>query len=355
MAVRWIESFDHDFGDTASVTQKGWTIVSGSWQTTGGRWQGTAMRNNNPTPGVFKTPNLGNQGTWILGMSFRMASFSGSFSETKIAALFNAANEQISLWVVGTSGQYQFRVKRGSTTMATSSKLIRSGFWITVEWKVVLDTNGSNGSVEVKLNEISELLVENTDTTDHASTVANALQIEASNPSGGNEMHFDDLWLLDGTGGALDNYLGDRIVEGKLPTADGNRNQWTIKPGGGGSHVGQVSEAIIDNDSSYLYVLDTADNLVELFVWPDVNAIASAINAVFLYFDLRIDTNASDKVRPIFRNGGGTEDTGTEVTIDEDQAYKRFTEIFLQDPTIDAAWTPSNWNAMQVGLESRAV
>lgn len=354
MALLWVESFEDDLSSGA-YAQKGWTLVSGSsYSLPAGRWQGLCISGGSSTPVVFQTPNLGNAGTMIVGFSFRETAFTGSHSEVKIATFLNGTDEQISLWVVGTSGKIQFRVKRGATVIGTTTKSWESGYWIWVEFKAVFDTTGSNGSIEVRVNKISELLVENIDTTDHGSTVANVFEFQVANPSGGQAIALDDLFVLDGTGGSLNDFLGDRIVEGLNPSGDGNRNEWT-RSSASGQHHDYVDEVIIDDDGTYLWVPNTSDGLVELFTFPTLSAIAGAIDAVFLYWDLRMDTNGQDKVRPIFRNGGGAEATGTEVTIDEDQSYIRFKEMFLQDPTIAGAWTVSNFNAMQMGLESRAV
>lgn len=355
MALLWVESFDDDFGNATAYTQKGWTLVSGSAFTAAaaGRWQGTALRGTAATPAVFRTPNLGNASTMIVGFSFRGISVvSVTFSETKLATFVDGTTEQLSLWVLGDSGKFKFRIKRGSTTIATTTNSWGAGYWIWLELKVVFDTTGSNGSVELKVNTASEILVENIDTTNHSSTIANAVELAVSDPTGGTNLEVDDFFVLDGTGGSLNNFLGDRIVEGKSPNAAGNRNQWNVAPSG--THQAAVDDPQINDDTDYLWVPNTSDGLVELFGFEDLTAITGTVDAVFLYWDLRMDTAGQDKVRPIFRNAGGTEATGTEVTIDEDASYVRFKQLFTQDPTIAGAWTVTNFNAMQMGLESRA-
>lgn len=352
MALLWIEGFEADT-NVFDYTQK-YEAHSGSLGFAAGRWGGNGL-NFATSPGVeFRTPNLGNRSNAIMGGNFRVNAGGSNSSEQKLFALLDGTNEQLCLYWFTTAQKIQFRVKRGSTVVATTSASWSTGWWILVEWKVVLDTNGSNGSVEVRVNGISELLVENTDTTNHGSLVWNRAYFASSSQSGGDPTgRLDDVYVLDDAGAKNNTWMGEHPIEGMAPTANGNRNQWTPSSASA-NHFSFINENQIDFDTTYLFVHNTDDGLVELFTWGDSTFLVDPVHGLFLEYDLRMDTGGQDNVRPKFRNGSSIEANGTTVTINQVSAYKRFIEIFENDPTIAGAWTVANWNAMQVGLESLA-
>lgn len=352
MALLWFEGFEVDL-NTTDLARK-----YASFSNTGllgdvGRWGGVSLRGDTFNT-VLKTPNLGNKNNAIMGCNIKIPGPTANITERLLFTLFDGANEQIALyWLTDGSGNIQFRVKRGSTTLATTSNSWNPRFWNLVEFKVLLDTNGSNGEVEVRVNGLSELLVQNTDTTNHASLVWNQLQTTVTAPAS-TSFVIDDVYLLDSSGAKNNTWLGEHAIEGFTPNGNGNRNQWDTGPAAGGSnHFTFVDEGTINDDTDFLFIHNTDDGKVELFAWSDATFLTDPIYGLFLEYDLRMDTGDQDKARPIFRNGGGTEATGTEVTAAQVSSYQRFYEIFENDPTLGTALTVTNWNAMQVGLESR--
>lgn len=349
MSLLWLEGFEADPNITDSLRKyEAVTTGGGTPNTLGGRWGGLAIRSGDLD---YRTPNLGNKSVAIIGCNLKRTTAAANMAESLLFKFLDGTNEQIAVYLLSDgSGFTKFRVKRGSTVIGTTTNSWSPLFWILVEFKVVLDTNGSDGSVEIKVNSISELLVAATDTTNYASLVWNRAVFGARAASG--ETALDDVYILDTAGAKNNTWMGEHTIQGFNPNANGNRNQWT-KWDLGGTHYDAVNEGVIDDDTTYLYVHNTDDGLVELFGWTDSTFLTEPIHGLHLEFDLRMDTGSSDNVRPIFRNGGGTEATGTTIGVTNVSAYLRFFEIFENDPTIAGAWTIANWNAMQVGLESR--
>lgn len=360
MALLWFEGMEAD--RTFSDWPRKYEFWSGDFVGgTTGRWAGTAigMRAN---PGVqFRTPNLGNRADVVMGCNFKVdATPQPNLAEQLLFQILDGTNEQISLYfLTDASSKVQFRVKRGSTTIGTTTNSWLPGFWLLVEWKVVLDTNGSNGSVELRVNSISELLNNGIDTTNYASLVWNRAYLAASTASpflltGA----VDDWYVLDTSGSAPANdYLGEIVVEGLFPNGNGNRNQWDTGPNpGGGTHYLSVDEfapSAVDDDSTYLYVWNADDNKVELFGMSDLAVMVDPVYGVLVEADLKMDNGNQDNFCFIFRNGGGSEAVGSTLTINQ-TAYKRFLQIYEQDPVASAAWTVSGLNAFQFGLKSLA-
>lgn len=346
MTLKLIEGFDIDVGDRASIYE----AVAGSFGTTTGRFgEGLSLQSNSGGNGpVFRTKNMGDHATWIIGLAFKPATMN---AEQKVAAINNDTNEQVSLWVVpgSTSSKVKFRVKRGSTTLGTSANEFTTTFWAYVEVKVVLDTDGTNGSFSLKVNEAVEASGSGIDTTDHGSSVANKVHYTFLRDNGFYEV--DDMYVCNGAGAKNNDFLGDQKVEGKLPNAEGNRNQWT--PNSGSVHFNRVNEATLDGDSTYLFISSSSDGQVELWGFPDITHIVGDVKGVQIRWAARIDSSGNDKMRPIFRSGGGSEATGTEVTVTSVAGYEWFDQIYEDNPVIAGAWTVADFNAMQIGLESR--
>lgn len=349
----WFEGFEADQNDTDMVRkyEAVSALLSGFFT---GRWGGSGLRLDTSPGTQFRTRNLGNRNNAVMGCNLFIRE--GTISaEQKLFALLDGTNEQIALyWLQASTGQIQFRVKRGSTVIGTTSSFWANGWYILVEWKVLLDTTGSNGSVELRVNGISELLVAGIDTTDFASLVWNRALFVASSPSFANPLGtLDDVYVLDSAGAVNNDWLGEHAIEKSSPGGNGNRNQWDTGPvPAQPNHFSFVSENTIDDDNSFLFIHNTDDNKVELFAMSDLTFLTDPVYGLLLEYDLRMDTGGQDNIQPKFRNAGGTEAAGTPVTINQVSPYKRFIEIFESDPTIAGAWTVANWNAMQVGLES---
>lgn len=345
MTCRWIESFDIDYS-TTNWPRK-YENTSGALTQTTGRLQQLAAASVVPAS-VFRTPVLSAQRTWFLGMACKPQALS---AEQKICILQNGTAEQVSVWIVpGSAGKSKFRVKRGSTTLITTANEYTNNFWVYIEVKVILDTGGgADGTVEIRINESVDGTATGIDTTNDASTTANKVQWELRHDIGA--WSWDDFYVCDDQGAVNNTYLGDRCVEGKKPTADGNRNQWT--PNSGVNHWDRVSESVTDDDGTYLFVPNNQDGKVELFQIADLTTIVGTVNAVQISFQCRMDSSGTDKVRLIFRSGGGSEATGPDWTVTSIAGYQWFQEIYETDPVAAAAWTVSAFNAMQIGLESR--
>jgi len=346
MTVRWMESFDIDYSST-NMPRK-YENTSGVFNTGTGRLQqsSAASLSGGSTP-IFRTTDLTAQRTWFIGIAIKPLIVN---TERKIIILQNGANEQVSIWIVpGSAGKTKFRIKRGSTTLATTVNEYTNNFWLYLEVKIVLDTGASDGSVEIRINESVDVTATGLDTTNDASGTANKVQFQLDTDN--QQWLADDVYICDDQGSLNNSYLGDRCVEGKKPTGDGNRNQWT--PNAGTNHWDRVSESTTDDDTTYLFVPNNQDGKVELFVIADLTTIVGTINAVQISYQCRMDSSGTDKVRLIFRSGGGSEATGSDKTVSSIAGYQWFQEIYESDPVAAAPWTVSTFNAMQIGLESR--
>lgn len=346
MALLWLEGFENDFGNSTTFLRK---YPGGTYNGTNvGRWAGLSGQNEN----IFKTPNLGNRNNLYVGLDMRnILNIAGFGTWWTLIQVMDGNNEQIRVeFTVDSSSRIQFRIKRGSTVMGTTTNTWNFGYWLRLEFYCLLDTTGSDGTVELKVNGTSQLFIDHTQTRAQASLIWNQVQFNWSN---GNNLLWggDNLYVLDNSGGANNTYLGECHIAGVSPNGNGNRNQWDTGPTQGQpNHYTYVNELNIDDDATFLQVLTTSDGLVELFTWTALGApIRDTLYGMLLEYDLRMDTGGDLFFTPWFRNGSATEVGGTKVHQTTFSDYVRYFELYENDPTISSAWTVSNWNSMQVG------
>jgi len=344
MSVKWIEGFDIDYNST-NWPRKYAAVANASYSTAAGRVTGLCAAALNPGTS-WTTFSLGLFRTWIFGIAIKPATID---SEVKIATLQNDGNEQISLWMVpGTSGKTKFRIKRGSTTLGTSTHQFTNGFWAYVEVKVTLDTDGTDGSVELRVNTDTEILVTGADTTNYnTDRHADSMNFNLSTNNG--QFFFDDIYIANDQDGINDDFLGDRMVEAMLADGNGSTQQWTPNTG---SHYSRVNEGVADDDTSYVSIAIDDPGKIELFTFSDITTITTEINAVQVTHSARIDASGEAAYRLRFKNGGDVAN-GPDQSVTMIDGYTWFTEIYNEDPTISGPWTVENFNAMEFGIESR--
>lgn len=355
MTMLWIESCMQGF-DPGGMDKDGWErINTGSMSLFSRRSIFPAGHKWSPGWEV-KTPNPGNHSIAYVGFNLLLPGNVGSDTWRKMVALYDLTDEQIAVYVkMDAAGRYKFRVQRGATVLATTGDDWLPNFWRLFEVYFKLDTTGSNGEVEIKLDSISELSVTGIDTTDAASTVWNKVYFNNNYVNDPNV--FIDSITINNDAGSLNNgYIGERQGAWSFPNANGNRNEWESGPTmGDPTHYNKVNNR--DDDTSFVQIANDDDGKVELYGYDNVGTPANwpmedPIKAVLYKAEFRMDTAGSMDVKSILRNGGGTEVYGATRTISIIDSYIRHNEMFEQDPTISAAWTITNFNAMQYGFES---
>lgn len=346
MAVKWIEGFEIDYQNFLYK----YPVWNGNHPgLNSGRLGGRSYRSAQASGTLveFTTENLGDKATRIVGMAIFPLVLS---SEQKIFVFQDDAAEQISVWMLpGSGGKTKFRVKRGSTTLGTTAAEWTNGFWLYLEVKHVCDTDGTDGSVELHVNEGTALTISGADTTDAGvGGTTNCIMFRLITDS--QAWRMDDVYVCDDADGINDDFLGDRCVEAHFTESNGDTIEWTPNAG---SNFNRLSEEVLDGDTSFNSIANNQDGKIDLFNISDITTITTEVNAVQITFAARMDSSGDDNFRAKFKNGSAVTADGPDHFVDSIAGYQWFREIYNLDPTTAAAWTVAGFNAMQIGYESR--
>lgn len=290
--------------------------------------------------GHLTTPSLGQQNTWVVGVGLRMsndADFELRFLDDD--------TEQCRLEAVQNGSNFDLRLVRGSTTIFTSSTSFQANIWHYFELKVTVRT-GTNGSYELRRN---ETLVDSGSSVNLAESGSDGCDAVSLGHHSAGSVFVDDLYVLDSTGTSNNDFLGDSLCVAILPDGDGATTNWTTSTG--------VTHYTLVDDSSTLppdnndYVYSDTNGQIDLFSFDDLPATGlGSIRAVKLSNLSRMAAVGSRTCRAKFRSSGGTVANGDDFVVDGESALDR-PVIFDENPVTTSAWTASDINGGQFGVE----
>lgn len=241
---------------------------------------------------------------------------------------------------LGVNTTSTFTVYRGSTSLATSAAVLSQNTWYYVELKWTL--HDTTGAYDLVLDGTSILSATGTDTKDASADDMASFRFRGTTAATGDELFIDDIYALDGSGTANNDFLGDVIVRGYSPDADGSLNQWT--PSVGSDHYAVVDDTPLD-DTDYLESSTTGQD--ELFSMS--NCTMTGIKGVMAqaFVAVTLPTVMSAHVQAV--SGVTTEDGTSQAVANTEPVV--LTALFETDPDTSTAWDSSGVNAAQFGVE----
>lgn len=338
MALRWVEGFEIDQHATYMDRKYAEAAGMSSYQT--GRLHGKCLASVATTE--FRPPSFGLQTNWILGFGLKHPGASIPSALDDVYFVFRrGAEETLRLqFVKENSTQFKFQLKRGSTILDTSA-LYDVGQWHWFELNVTLHT--STGAYEFRHNE----------SLDFSDTGANTA--ESGLDDGADVLDFqflyssfylDDIYLCDGSGGENDDFRGDSVVEGRLPTGDGSALQWTKSTGA--THYALLDDpATAPADSDY--VSSSTVGHEDLLTFDALSFITGQIFGVMVSASIKLDAAGSRTVDARVRSGGSTYAGDTWAVAST--LYNHFTSVFELDPDTAALWTVGGVDAAEFGMK----
>jgi len=234
-------------------------------------------------------------------------------------------------------------VRRNTTTLATSANtgVITANTWHWVLMKILCDN--SAGTYDVWVDGVLEVTGTGADTREHASkNYHNGIQLRAGNLT--QDVWFDDLYILDGTGTKNnDESLGDKVITRIGPNGD-DTTDWTAN--GGGSHYADVDGVPFDGDTNFIST-DTATDQ-DIF---DYEALAASANiaAVQVTTDVKESSAKSYGLKTLAKSSGNTVNGGEQFVGSTDWTSKSI--VFEEDPD-GANWVSSTVNSTAFGVEA---
>lgn len=336
MALRWYEGFEID-QDQVYMDRKYAEAVSISNFLTG-RLTGKCLSTG--ATSEFRPASFGVQNTWVLGFAFQHSGATVSSLADVYISFRRGAEENLRLqFLQDTSTTFKIQVKRGSTVLDTSAAYAAEQ-WHWFEFKVLIDP--AAGTYELRHNESVDTSDTGVNTAESGVAGADVLDYQFRYAS----LFLDDLWICDGSGAVNNDFLGDCVIEGRLPTGDGNATQWT--PSGGVDHYLLLDDPAATPDDATKVSSNTVGHQ-ELLTFDNLSFITGQVFGVMVHASIKLDAAGSRTVKSQARSGG-TDYDGSTWTINS-QLYKHFTDIFQVDPDTAALWTVGGVDAAEFGFE----
>lgn len=327
MALRWIEGFE-TFDTTLTnnidaylnfkyATASANTLVAG-------RTGGFAVRStNNLTWPVFAPLS-----TWIMGCGYKKEI---------------SNQEGIMLFMDGPTNQVEIRVTVSNNLavytngnfIAAGTATILNNTWYYIEAKVFIDN--TTGSVEVRVNGVTDINLTNIDTQVTGSNTVNTFKWQVYAQAS----YFDDIYICDTTGAVNNDFLGDNRVEAIMPTGAGANTDWTpLTP----PNFSEVNEIPPDGDTSY--VSSNTPGNVDTYAFGNLTGITTGIKGLQVNILNRKDDAGSREIAPVVRSGG-TDYTGNTFAVLDN--YSTAVQVYEEDPDTSAAWLVAGVNAAEFG------
>lgn len=332
--LRFMEGFEVD-RDATHLGRK--YDAGGSFGTDGtGRFFGNGRNGSFD----FHTLSFGLQDTWIVGFGLLFNATVFGVGQEFRCELFKGASRQITVASKRVSdSEWRLVLLNGVTEIAESGP-VPFQVWVYVEVQVTV--HDTLGVYELRVNQVAEFSGTATDTSEAGSSGADVVRFFANTSN----FRIDDIYVCDATGTDENDFLGDSVVEGELPDADGNLNQWT--PSTAGSHYVLLDDpATSPSDADDVSTSDVAE--VELFGFPSLSFITGAVHGVQLNITAKLGGAGFRTMRAKIRSGGSNHNGNSFDVAGLD--YQTYVVIVADNPAIAADWDQSAVDAAEFGFE----
>lgn len=339
MAILFMDGFDHYA--TADINTK-WTSNSSVSIGSVGRNSTSGLEVSTGGTG-FVLGTLGtNTNDCIVGAAFKISSINRS--QFEILSVGDSGTIQVSL--VYDNGQLKaYRSTRSGTLLGTATGSISTGTYYYIELRTKI--HNTTGTVDVYVNGSNVLSLTSQNTRSTSSNQWTGVYVGITESLGGfgasNTLHYDDVYISDSSGSAPGNaVLGPVRAKVILPDGAGNSSDFTPSAG---SNYQNVDEASQDGDTTYNSESTPGDH--DTYTFGAVG-LTGTVLAVQTNLMVRSDGAGSETIRPKIRIGL-TDYNGTTVGVTTSYADSR--EVFALSPATSAAWTVTEIDGAEFGIE----
>lgn len=336
MAIVFMDSFDHYA--SADMAPYKWSGKGGS----GGMiWAGGRKTNcfggyNNNNDNYLILALGANYTTLIIGYAI----YWGGFKANNAFFQFEDSGSAQTTFAINSNNQVYW----GSYT---APLVLAVGRWYYFEHKVTF--HNSTGAIEFRINEVTQFSASGLDTCATANNLANAITFTSSYYIGsgtGHTFRIDDLYLLDGTGTANNDFLGDMRVEAILANGNGAHSDFVGSDGNSTDNYLLVDEATPNYDTDYVESL-TVD-AVDTYACTNLAATTGTVAGVQI-LPLAKKTDAGSRRLKGVARLSGTDEVGANTFILSD-SYQYFRDIRETKPG-GGDWTITDVNNMEAGVK----
>ena len=330
-----------------------WVLINGySWNGTLGRESGACVRYGVTTLEYGSYLNLPKSvRTVVLGLAIymdRLPDTEGEFPIRLHSGLYGVPGGEIQLNLsLGADGK--FRLYRGphdtGTLLDTGTTVLAVNSWYYIELRAYIDN--TSGEYELKIDGSSEFSATAVDTQAH--TTDNFVSMVGywtpeHNPNvSGDYTVLDDLYVRgDPTANTAGGFLGDVRIVVQKPNANGTNRDWTLSTG---TDDFAVLDDIPPSSTDYAYSSTATDRIT--CGMEDLTG-SITIKEVALYAHTSIGSSGAREVKPVCKSGATT-DVGSATRVLQHSYLNPV--MYPVDPNTAAAWTLTNLNAAEFGLE----
>lgn len=320
---------------------------------------GTAcIASSNSNTFIYKT--LGSDGapavgdtTAILGLRFRTA---GLISTRAICGILDAGVTQVSVRINLDGTLSVMRGSNSGTVLGTTTYAVSVDTWYYLELATLI--HASTGTIDLLVDGDSKLSLTGQNTRATANTSWNGIAVGGTQGGGNNiaNIYVTDVYVLDGLDGtsngqrlAFNTALGDRKVE-YLSAEAGDGTHGDFTPSTGTDNGAMVDDGASGPDGDTTYNSSGTPGDQDSYTLANLATTSVAIDAVAPVYSITKDDAGSRMVRPLFVISA-SDYTGASIQAPSSGTYQILTEIVTASPATTSAWTPSEVNAMEVGVE----
>jgi len=348
MALKYVDNFEF------------WTTTPGTFTSTSGASISGGVLSNSANGGfALISNNLTLQATYIINV--RMNLGSPVSPAGGINAVFNlhdtpGSAQQCGLAVAAATNKLEFfrgSAFSGSPVIlgATSPLALVTDASLTfydIESKIVIDN--SSGTIECRVNGGVQIgPTGSLDTQGTSNAQADACYIGA-NPSGGSggPFRFQHAIVMDSTGSAGNSFIGPVDVILLPPTGDGTYTEWGVTggPGARWQAVDEVSDPNGDTD----YISSGTVGQRNTFTHGSLAGSYTAVKAAAVWINAKRDDATTRAFKVLLRNATPTDNLGA-VEHFVGSNYTYFFQPYEVNPFTAAAWTTTEINAVQYGVQ----
>jgi len=281
--------------------------------------------------GDLETNFLGTSSTIIAGFGYKNFHRAGDFV---ICELKQGSTVQVELRLNTTTGLLS--VVSNNITLGTGSVILSDNTWYYLEFMVFV--NAVTGTVDVRVNETSDILLTNQDTLVSVTAEINTVRFTAGN----GRQSLDDIVILDTSGTINNTFLGDVKIETLRINGAGNATAWDSTPG--------VDDYISVREESIAFIGSSTTNDISQFTKESLVKLNTNIRAVVTNVSVKNSDSTPHAVRDNMRIGA-TDYPGTTKNITS-TIYENKQWVQEVDPSTATTWASgAAVNAAQVGIE----
>lgn len=239
-------------------------------------------------------------------------------------------------------GTQSFKLYRGATLLATGALTLTAGIWYVFETHVVF--SNTVGIVVTKINGVTDMSFAG-DTVETA--VPSMRSFRLGNDANCN-VNLDDIAVNDVSGSYQNSWIGTGGVYLLRPTSDGTTTDWA--PSTGSDDYACVDEVPANTTD---WVQAQASGTLDLYGLENLPADVKTVDLVETVWQAALSEAGWNELTGVIRHGGTNyaDSAGQPVTSVKENYVLYKGEPLYVDPGDASAWTPTDVNALEAGVQ----